>query len=173
MKTLLSLFFLFIPLLMVASVSRGDQYEKVLECYREQHQNAMQFNRVLDLVKDEASANEFAPKLEEINARNEAINRKIEQMPDETEPPENHELRFASTMYDETGLLAAYLLDQNLRRIKALGIRSEAFNKAVKGMISNWPQWDVEPFDLMKHLAISARYRERLRTGATLTSKMD
>lgn len=148
--------------LVCAALSYGDD-QKERSLYQELRSIDVRYNRVLDSVKDEASAGQAAPQLEQLQAEAERINRTISGLPQDNSTPKQRELELALLVYDEYGILSAYLLDRNLRRIKALGIHSQSFDKAVGKLFEHWPQLSEEPFDLIKHLEISAQWRERER----------
>lgn len=141
-----------------------DDCEQVLLLYRALQELDRRLNRVLDTVAGQESAGHAAPLLEELSCEMEQIKLEIERMPVDTHEPEHRARRFELMLHDEYHTLTIYLIDCNLRRIKDLGIRSEAFDNAIRSLLHPlWPRLPVQPIDLVENLAVSARLRDRER----------
>lgn len=146
-----------------------DAYEQVLMRYREMQRLDVILNRVLDTVKDGASADLAAPvlhALHALHAQMEEMHREIGQIPEAADPPAHKELRFELMLHDDYNSLTIYLIDRNLRRIKKLGIRSEAFDREIRALHPQWPRMRNDPIDLDENLAAAADLRRLARTRA-------
>lgn len=165
MKTI---FYLILPsILAFVPLCLGDQYERVLECYREQNQIAVKFNQVLDTVGDEESMQRSISELAKLNAQVKQNEQKAAAIPEDSEPPVNQILRFSIVMHDEHALLNGYLLEQNLMRIKKLGLRSDGFDREIKAWAyPAWPELNPKPLDLMRELESAQKVRQQWREAA-------